>query len=182
MGLLSLLQKLKKDPDAKEVRVLVLGLDNSGKTTVLKQLGGEDVDSVTPTQGFNVKSLQQSNCRLNMWDIGGQKTIRAYWRNYLDRTDLLIFVVDSSDQIRMEETSTELKQLLNEEKLSGVPLLVLANKQDLLNAISPEEISEELNLANITDRPWTIQPCNARDGMGLADGIAWVTKQMNASD
>jgi ATPase subunit of ABC transporter with duplicated ATPase domains len=62
-GLLSLLQKLKKDPNDKEARILVLGLDNSGKTTVLKQLGGEDVESVQPTQGFNVKSLQQSNCR-----------------------------------------------------------------------------------------------------------------------
>jgi len=114
----------------------VLGLDNSGKTTVLRQLGGEDVSQVTPTQGFNVRSIQKDACSLNMWDIGGQKTIREYWRNHLDCTDVLIFVVDSSDQRRMKEASEELHLLLDEDKLVSVPLLVLANKQDLLNSIS----------------------------------------------
>ncbi|KAL3802855.1 hypothetical protein HJC23_007632 [Cyclotella cryptica] len=177
MGLLALLKKLNRAD--KESRILVLGLDNSGKTTVLKQLGGEDVSRVTPTQGFNVKSLTKSSMQLNVWDIGGQKTIRPYWRNYLDHTDALIYVIDSSDQKRMHETSAELDLLLDEDKLKGVPLLVLANKQDLLNSISPEEISNELKLKSICNRPWTIRPCSARDGEGLTDGMEWVITQIN---
>ena len=84
-----------------------------------------------PTQGFNVKSLASGTVKLNVWDIGGQKAIRPYWRNYYDRTDALIYVIDSSDSRRMEESGSELDQLLHEEKLKGVPLLILANKQDL---------------------------------------------------
>ena len=99
MGLLSLLKKLKKNE--KEARILILGLDNSGKTTILKRLSDEDISTITPTQGFNVKSLVQNDLNLNVWDIGGQKSIRPYWRNYFDHTDALIYVIDSSDQKRM---------------------------------------------------------------------------------
>ena len=102
MGLLSLLKKLKKNE--KEARILILGLDNSGKTTILKRLSDEDISTITPTQGFNVKSLVQNDLNLNVWDIGGQKSIRPYWRNYFDHTDAQIYVIDSSDQKRMEET------------------------------------------------------------------------------
>lgn len=176
VGLLSLLQKLKRSD--RESKILVLGLDNSGKTTVLQQLGGDDISQVTPTQGFNVKSIQQDACSLNMWDIGGQKTIREYWRNHLDCTDVLVFVVDSSDQRRMKEASEELHLLLHEEKLESVPLLVLANKQDLLNSLSPKEIAGEFNLASINNRAWRILPCSARDG-DLSDGVDWIMKQIN---
>ena len=82
----------------------------------------------------------QNSFKLNVWEIGGQKSIRPYWKNYFDQTDALTYVVDSSNSRRMEETGLELDQLLNEEKLDGVPLLVFANKQDFLNAISADEI------------------------------------------
>ncbi|KAL7538154.1 hypothetical protein ACHAWF_006015 [Thalassiosira exigua] len=176
MGLLSLLQRLKRSEN--EARILVLGLDNSGKTTILKQLGNESIDEVMPTQGFNVKSLVQNSFKLNVWDIGGQKTIRPYWRNYFDRTDALIYVIDSSDSQRMEETGRELDQLLNERKLDGVPLLVFANKQDLLNALSAEEIRDGLNLKSIHERQWTIIPCSSKSGEGLEDGFQWVMANM----
>jgi ADP-ribosylation factor-like protein 3 len=88
MGLLNLLRKLKKTD--KEARVLVLGLDNAGKTTILKKLSDEDISHIMPTQGFNIKSLEASGFKLNVWDIGGQKTIRPYWRNYYDSTDALV--------------------------------------------------------------------------------------------
>lgn len=88
MGLLNLLRKLKKDDS--EARILVLGLDNGGKTTILKKLSEEDISHIMPTQGFNVKSLQVDGFKLNMWDIGGQKTIRPYWRNYYEQTDALV--------------------------------------------------------------------------------------------
>jgi hypothetical protein len=88
MGLLSLLRKLKKTD--REARILVLGLDNSGKTTILKRISDEEISHVMPTQGFNIKSVMQNDFKLNVWDIGGQKSIRPYWRNYFDQTDGLV--------------------------------------------------------------------------------------------
>ncbi|KAI8423252.1 hypothetical protein MSG28_014281 [Choristoneura fumiferana] len=130
MGLLNILKKLRSNPE-KELRLLLLGLDNAGKTTLLKQLASEDVNHVTPTAGFNIKSVLSSGFKLNVWDIGGQRKIRPYWRNYFENTDILIYVVDCSDHQRLEETSQELAELLQDDKLRNVPLLVYANKQDL---------------------------------------------------
>jgi len=110
--------------------------------------------------------------------LGGQKTIRPYWRNYFDRTDVLIYVVDSSDSKRLGETATELSDLLQETKLKGVPLLVFANKQDLLNAKEGKEIVRELKLKSIRDRKWTCLECSSKHGEGVEDGLNWVMDHM----
>ena len=154
MGLLNLLRSMKRDE--REARILVLGLDNAGKTTILKALSEEDITHIMPTQGFNIKSLVQEGFKLNVWDIGGQSTIRPYWRNYFDHTDALVYVVDSADKKRFEEARNELTSLINEEKLANVPCLVFANKVDLLQAAPIETIVEEMLLADITNRNWTI--------------------------
>ena len=138
MGLLTLIRKLKRSD--KEARILVLGLDNGGKTTILKAMSEEDISHIMPTQGFNIKSLVHGDFKLNVWDIGGQKSIRPYWQNYYDNTDALIYVVDSADTSRLEEAGVELRTLLDQEKLAGCPLLVYANKQDLLNAQEAAEV------------------------------------------
>lgn len=88
-GLLSILKRLRSSPD-KELRILLLGLDNAGKTTLMKKLASEDVSHITPTQGFNIKSVQADGMKLNVWDIGGQRKIRPYWRNYFEFTDILV--------------------------------------------------------------------------------------------
>ncbi|XP_042120715.2 ADP-ribosylation factor-like protein 3 isoform X1 [Peromyscus maniculatus bairdii] len=168
MGLLSILRKLKSAPD-QEVRILLLGLDNAGKTTLLKQLASEDISHITPTQGFNIKSVQSQGFKLNVWDIGGQRKIRPYWRSYFENTDILIYVIDSADRKRFEETGQELTELLEEEKLSCVPVLIFANKQDLLTAAPASEIAEGLNLHTIRDRVWQIQSCSALTGEGVQD-------------
>lgn len=82
------------------MRLLMVGLDNAGKTTVVKRLNGEDISSISPTLGFSIKSMQFGEYRLNIWDVGGQKSLRAYWRNYYERTDGLVWVVDSADKFR----------------------------------------------------------------------------------
>ncbi|XP_029425516.1 ADP-ribosylation factor-like protein 3 isoform X1 [Nannospalax galili] len=172
MGLLSILRKLKSAPD-QEVRILLLGLDNAGKTTLLKQLASEDISHITPTQGFNIKSVQSQGFKLNVWDIGGQRKIRPYWRSYFENTDILIYVIDSADRKRFEETGQELTELLEEEKLSCVPVLIFANKQDLLTAAPASEIAEGLNLHTIRDRVWQIQSCSALTGEGIQQPIKY---------
>eukprot|EP00339_Tiarina_fusa_P023742 CAMPEP_0117046282 /NCGR_PEP_ID=MMETSP0472-20121206/32005_1 /TAXON_ID=693140 ORGANISM="Tiarina fusus, Strain LIS" /NCGR_SAMPLE_ID=MMETSP0472 /ASSEMBLY_ACC=CAM_ASM_000603 /LENGTH=170 /DNA_ID=CAMNT_0004758581 /DNA_START=5 /DNA_END=514 /DNA_ORIENTATION=+ len=169
MGLLTLLRKLKRQE--REARILVLGLDNAGKTTALKKLADEDITHTIPTQGFNIKSVVHEGFKLNVWDIGGQKSIRPYWRNYFDSTDALVYVIDSADRRRLDETGAELSLLLEEDKLAGIPLLVLANKQDLVSAAKAEEIAEGLNLHSVRDRVWQIQACSAKTGDGLTAGM-----------
>ncbi|XP_051157360.1 ADP-ribosylation factor-like protein 3 isoform X1 [Leptopilina boulardi] len=168
MGLLAILRKLRSNPE-KELRLLLLGLDNAGKTTILKALASEDITQVTPTQGFNIKSVQSEGFKLNVWDIGGARKIRPYWRNYFENTDVLIYVVDSADIKRLEETGQELFELLLEDKLRNVPLLVYANKQDISQAVTAAEIAEGLGLHNIKDRDWQIQSCIAIEGKGVKD-------------
>uniref|UniRef100_A0A3B5KU77 ADP-ribosylation factor-like protein 3 n=1 Tax=Xiphophorus couchianus TaxID=32473 RepID=A0A3B5KU77_9TELE len=172
LGLLSILRRLKQSPE-QEVRLLLLGLDNAGKTTLLKQLAAEDISHITPTQvhPYTLKqsghSVQSSGFKLNVWDIGGQRKIRPYWRNYFENTDVLIYVIDSSDRKRFEETSLELAELLEEEKLAAVPLLVFANKQDLMTASPASELAESLNLHTIRDRMWQVQACSALTAEGV---------------
>lgn len=139
MGLLDLLKKLRKSE--KEAKLLVLGLDNAGKTTLLKQLSKEDPEGTEPTQGFNVKTLLHDGFKLNVWDIGGQKKIREYWVNYYNNVDGIVFVIDSSDEGRVKECKETFMYLMSEDKLEKVPILVFANKQDLDFALKPDEVS-----------------------------------------
>ena len=180
MGLLDLLRKLKKSD--KEAKILVLGLDNAGKTTLLKFLSSEAPSKIEePTKGFNVKTICKDGFKLNVWDIGGQSSIRTYWENYYDRTDGLVFVVDSSDDYRLEETTSVFKILLAEPKLSNVPILVFANKQDKNDALQPNEIMEKMDLSSISDRKWSINACVATTGEGVADGMKWLVETVSKS-
>ncbi|XP_011496914.1 PREDICTED: ADP-ribosylation factor-like protein 3 isoform X2 [Ceratosolen solmsi marchali] len=164
-GLLAILRKLRSNPD-KELRLLLLGLDNAGKTTILRYLANEDITQITPTQGFNIKSIHSEGFKLNIWDIGGARKIRPYWRNYFENTDVLIYVIDSADINRLEETGQELSELLIEDKLYKVPLLIYANKQDMVQSITTADIAESLGLHKIKDRDWQIQACVANKGTG----------------
>ena len=148
MGLLNyFLNKIKRKDT--EARLIVVGLDNAGKTTLLRKLSGDPSISSAPTQGFNIMSLQSGSLKLNCWDIGGQKSIRPYWRNYYNNTDAVIFVMDSADRRRLDETGIELNMLLEEDKLSGVPLAIFLNKQDLITSLSPNEVIAGFNLYTI---------------------------------
>ncbi|XP_029191643.2 ADP-ribosylation factor-like protein 3 [Acropora muricata] len=180
MGLLDLLKKLKPNSN-KELKILFLGLDNAGKTTILKQFASEDIKTITPTQGFNIKSVVTNGIKLHVWDIGGQRAIRPYWKNYFEQVEILVYVIDSADRKRLIETGEELRELLDEEKLSGVPVLVFANKQDLMNAAPPDELSAELDLHSIRDRSWHIQPCSAKRGEGIQEGMEWTVKMTKKS-
>jgi len=114
-----------------------------------------------------------------VWDIGGQKAIRPYWKNYFENTDGLVYVVDSSDEVRLKECTEELQSLLAEDNLKNVPLLVFANKQDLQFALDAEEILNTLSLMEIKDRTWTIQACSAVTKEGLQEGMEWLVKTIS---
>jgi ADP-ribosylation factor-like protein 3 len=177
MGLLDFFRSAKPAP--KEARILILGLDNAGKTSILKKLSDEDISHIMPTQGFNMKSITQAGFKLNVWDIGGQRAIRPYWRHYFDNADVLIYVVDSADKKRLEESAAELEQLIVEEKLAGVPLLVFANKQDLHSAAPPAGVAELMRLHSVRDRVWHIQHCSAKTGAGLQEGMEWLMRTVH---
>ena len=124
----------------------------------------------------------QDGFKLNVWDIGGQREIRPYWRNYYDNTDGLVYVVDSADEMRVQEVKENLMELLAEEQLSGVPLLVFANKQDMELALAADEVMESLDLSNISDRTWNIQACSAMTQVGLNEGMKWLIETINAKN
>lgn len=178
MGLRTILRKLKQKE--KEVRVLLLGLDNAGKTTIIKKLMDEDIRKIEPTLGFAIHSLAWQEYQLNVWDVGGQKCLRSYWRNYFDSTDCLIWVVDSSNSARLNDCREELHKLIQEERLMGATLLILANKQDLPGSLPSEEIEKILNLSAITTHNWRIFPCSAVTGDNLTNAIDWITSDVTA--
>ncbi|KAI5808614.1 ADP-ribosylation factor family-domain-containing protein [Peziza echinospora] len=173
--MLSILRKARLRD--KELRVLMLGLDNAGKTTVVKQVMGEDVHSVSPTLGFIIKTIDYEGYKLNIWDVGGQTTLRTYWRNYFEKTDVLIWVVDTTDRYRLlSDCRDELHSLLLEERLVGASLLVFANKSDVVGAMELEEVVEGLGLREIKTHKWNVVSCSAITGVGLEEGLEWVVR------
>ncbi|OAX79747.1 hypothetical protein ACJ72_05929 [Emergomyces africanus] len=174
----------------KEIRILILGLDNAGKTTLLYRLKltslisiqiGEVVTTI-PTIGFNVESVTYKNLNFNVWDLGGQTSIRPYWRCYYANTAAVIFVIDSTDIERLGTASDELAAMLNEEELRDAALLVFANKQDQPGAKGAGEISEALKLGELRDRNWSIVACSAIDGKGIEEGMDWLVQTVQSEN
>lgn len=169
----SILQKqFKKVP-----HVVLLGLDSAGKSTLLYKLyQGVNMDT-SPTIGFNVVTLElNKKTAFTVWDVGGQGNMRSNWRYYLDGCKVLVFVVDASDRTRMEEAKLALKSILSDHNLEEVPLMVLANKSDLPNSMSLNEVCQQLDLESYTDRTWEIQACSALKGLGLQQAFLSVAK------
>lgn len=158
----------------KEVRMLMVGLDAAGKTTILYQLKmGETVKTI-PTIGFNVETLEYKGLNFTVWDVGGQDKIRVLWKHYYQNTDGLIFVVDSNDRDRVEDAAEELKKMLSEDELKDCVVLVMANKQDLSGAMSPNEVTEKLGLQQLKGKQWLVQGTSATTGQGLKEGLDWM--------
>jgi len=189
----------------KEMRILMVGLDAAGKTTILYKLKLGEIVTTIPTIGFNVETVEYKNISFTVWDVGGQdkvihkgdyvrssvlplrepwcrdktnynfKQIRPLWRHYFQNTQGLIFVVDSNDRDRVSEARDELHRMLNEDELRDAVLLVFANKQDLPNAMTAAEITDKLGLHSIRQRHWFIQSTCATSGEGLYEGLDWLS-------
>ncbi|XP_078154697.1 ADP-ribosylation factor 2-like [Carex rostrata] len=161
-----------------EMRILMVGLDAAGKTTILYKLKLGEVVTTLPTIGFNVETVEYRNINFTVWDIGGQDSVRRLWRYYFQNTQGLIFVIDSNDNERIIEARDELHRMLNEEELRDAALLVIANKQDLPNAMTAAEITDQLGLRSMHKRPWFIQGACATSGEGLYEGLDWLSKNI----
>jgi len=184
------------------MRILMVGLDAAGKTTILYKLKlGEGewfldeflfnendsylflltqtskVVTTIPTIGFNVETVEYKNISFTVWDVGGQDKIRPLWRHYYQNTQGLIFVVDSNDSDRIDAARDEMHRMLNEDELRDAVLLVFANKQDLPNAMSAAEMTDKLGLHGLRPsyRQWYIQACCATTGDGLYEGLDWLS-------
>jgi len=164
-----------------EVRILILGLDSAGKTTILYKLQCGEVVTTIPTIGFNVETVTYKNIRFQVWDLGGQSSIRPYWRCYYQNTNAIIYVVDSADIERLSVAKEELMSMLEEDELQGTPLLVFANKQDLPAAATEAAVSEVLGLSSMKNRQWAIYKTSAIKGVGLFEGLDWLVNILKSS-
>jgi small GTP-binding protein len=166
----------------KDVRILMVGLDAAGKTTILYKLKLGEVVTTIPTIGFNVETIEYKNINFTVWDIGGQYQIRLLWKHYYQNTHGIIFVVDSSDADRFDEAKEELHRMLAEDDLKDASLLVLANKQDIQGALTPAQVAEKLSLPSLRGTKWHIQGVCATIGDGLYEGLDWLTKNVNTKN
>ncbi|KAL6092435.1 hypothetical protein STEG23_037286, partial [Scotinomys teguina] len=136
----------------KQMRILMVGLDAAGKTTILYKLKLGEIVTTIPTIGFNVETVEYKNICFTVWDVGGQDKIRPLWRHYFQNTQGLIFVVDSNDRERVQESADELQKMLQEDELRDAVLLVFANKQDMPNAMPVSELTDKLGLQHLRSR------------------------------
>lgn len=170
----------------KRANIVMLGLDSAGKSTLLYKLRYKDAFLTMPTVGFNVDMIEVGkDFTLTFWDIGGQKKMRELWSNFLEDTDGLLYVVDSSDKRRLEESRREFELILKNESIKNVPVVVLANKQDVPGALNAEEVTRRFKMKKYcSDRNWYVQPCCAITGQGLAEAlqrVATFTRQYRKS-
>ena len=178
MGMLSFLLNLfgfSKTP----VKIVVLGLDNSGKTTLVSHLKPDVPDhpvEVVPTVGFAVEKFSKGKLEFTIFDMSGQSTYRGLWESYYADIHAIIWVVDSSDKLRMSLAKNELDLFLNHKdvKEKSLPILFFANKMDVHSSLTPVDCMQLLNLDSIKNKPWHITGSNAINGEGVDDGIEWL--------
>lgn len=161
-----------------QMRILMVGLDAAGKTTILYKLKLGEIVTTIPTIGFNVETVEYKNICFTVWDVGGQDKIRPLWRHYFQNTQGLIFVVDSNDRERIGEAQKELANMLQEDELRDAVVLVFANKQDLPHAMTTSELTDKLQLSQLRNRHWYIQATCATQGDGLYEGLDWLSKEL----
>ncbi|KAM6958710.1 ADP-ribosylation factor-like 4ab [Aplochiton taeniatus] len=166
-------------PSFQALHIVILGLDCAGKTTVLYRLRFNEFVNTVPTKGFNAEKIKvtlgagrRRTAAFHFWDVGGQEKLRPLWRSYTRCADGIVFVVDSVDGERVEEAKTELHKITRLAENQGVPVLVVANKQDLRHSLSLAEMERLLALPELSAAtPWHLQPACAIIGEGLHEGL-----------
>lgn len=159
--------------------IIILGLDNAGKTAILYCMKlNEAIEYTVPTIGFNLEEVSVGGLQIRMWDIGGQDKLRALWPHYFGQTDGVVFVVDSADRERFSIAKEELHTLMSHTDLNEKPFLILANKQDLPQAVTKKELALELELDKVSWLPWQIIECSAINNDRARLGFEWLSEQL----
>ena len=158
-------------------KIIILGIQNAGKTTILYRLSLGQLVQTTPTIGSNVEEISYNNVKLQAWDLGGQESTRSVWDVYFVNTDAIIYVIDTHDT-NYEESKNQFYKLLENEALKNTVILIYANKQDLSGAKGVNEIIQIYELDKIKNHIWHIQPCSAQTGEGLVTGMKWLSDQL----
>ncbi|CDW84081.1 arf-like gtpase [Stylonychia lemnae] len=180
MGMIftTLWQKLQRKD--KEYKIIIVGLHNAGKTTILYKLALNEVIVTQPTIGSNVEEVSHRNVKLQVWDLGGQENLRSAWDAYYQGAEAVIYVVDAADDSQQSLVSKmEFFNLLIHNDLKDAVILVFANKIDLPTAMNAAQITELFSLHEIKNHEWFIQGCCALTGEGLEDGLNWLTSKLS---
>jgi ADP-ribosylation factor-like protein 5B len=164
-----------------EYKIIIVGLHNAGKTTILYKLALNEVVVTQPTIGSNVEEVKHQNVKMQVWDLGGQENLRQAWDAYYENAEAVIYVVDAaeSDSQSLLISKMEFFNILNNSELRNAVVLVFANKIDLPSARDPGEIAELFSLHDIKDRDWHIQGCCGLTGAGLDAGLDWLTTKLS---
>ncbi|XP_046814792.1 ADP-ribosylation factor-like protein 13B isoform X1 [Vespa crabro] len=182
----SMMKKLrKKHHSEKNITLLIVGLDNAGKTLILNHIRGDPDKHVLPTMGFRIVCLKYKSYAIKIYDLGGSIQIRSLWPKYYNDIHGLIYVVDASDISRLAENKVVFGELVAHESISGKPLLLLANKQDLNGAIDELDVVDNLNVehvVNTTRCPTRVETCSCfsekehvkNNTLGITNGYKWL--------
>ena len=139
------------------------------------------IQQVVPTVGFQVETFSMSNLKFTCFDMSGQSTYRGLWEAYYAEVQAVVFVLDSSDKVRMAMAKDELDMLLKHKDVVSkrIPILVFANKMDLAGSLTPVECMSLMGLESIVDKPWHIAASNGLTGDGIDDGFTWLGETVN---
>lgn len=162
---------------SKQLEIVIIGLENSGKTTLLNQLTEGAPLTTVPTIGMNVKTVQKGHLKMKMWDIGGQVQYRGEWSWFAKSSNVILFVVDTAAPDFLPLSRKELHLMLEDKELTGMPILVLANKIDLDPHLSEQEVIQGLNLDYIVDNPWVVISLSALQGLNIEKIVDWLVSQ-----
>lgn len=173
----------------KNAKIVFLGLDNAGKSTLMVVLKTGRVTQVDPTKHAHSEHLTIGNVHMNAFDLGGHEAMRKIWREYFPKIDAIVYLIDAADPSRFAESKAEFDRIVNTSEIGKIPILVLGNKIDKMGAVSEDELRLALGLAQptafgvqkvdvVNEKPVEVFMCAVVKRTGFTEGFKWVAKHI----